>query len=291
MFKRLIVATDLSPASFALIKCLEYLKPLKTEECLLLQCLSVQETASIALSSTASILEENFKKQREILEGFGFKVDTRVIPGQIKNELNRIASREDYSLIVTGAQKQSAASEAFFKGLAYDIIHHAKKPVLLLRLKDTPEGVVCARDPDLNENMNVLFPTDFSKNADLAFDYLLEMVGSGVKNVTLMHVQDKGQLSPNMVGNLEDFNEVDRERIENMQSKLMDAGVNHVNVVIKYGSPSDEIIDYADENEINMIVMGSQGRGFVKELFLGSVSHSVARNANCSVLLIPAKRS
>ena len=44
------------------------------------------------------------------------------------------------------------------------------------------------------------------------------------------------------------------------------------------------------EKVIRLVVMGSQGHGFIKELFLGSVSHGVARLSDASVLLVPARR-
>ncbi|SHF06554.1 universal stress protein [Alkalibacter saccharofermentans] len=291
MFKKVIIATDLSPASYALIKCLGNLKPLGTEECLLLQCLSVQETASIALSYTASVLEDSLKKQKELLEGFGYKVETRIVPGVVKNEINRIALNENYSVIVTGAQKQSAASEAFFRGLAYDLIHHAKKPVLLLRLIESEDGATCSRALDLQGKSHIVFPTDFSENADHAFSYLTQIVESGPKKITLMHIQDQSKIAPYLLDRLEDFNEVDYQRLEKLKQVLLEKGAEDVDIQIKLGSPFKEIIDFANTSSAELIVMGSQGRGFVKELFLGSVSHNIARNADCSVLLIPAKRS
>jgi len=44
------------------------------------------------------------------------------------------------------------------------------------------------------------------------------------------------------------------------------------------------------DRDVQLTVMGSQGRGYVSDLFLGSVSHNVARQSVASVLLIPAKK-
>jgi nucleotide-binding universal stress UspA family protein len=56
------------------------------------------------------------------------------------------------------------------------------------------------------------------------------------------------------------------------------------------GSPTGEILKTIDQKDISLVVMGSQGRGFLEQVFLGSVSHNIARHANVSVLLIPANR-
>jgi hypothetical protein len=64
MFKRLIAATDLSPASFAVVSCLEKLKAYGAEQCLLLQCLSFSEAASTALSYHTDPLEKMLNEQK-----------------------------------------------------------------------------------------------------------------------------------------------------------------------------------------------------------------------------------
>ena len=59
---------------------------------------------------------------------------------------------------------------------------------------------------------------------------------------------------------------------------------------ITNGSPVNEILKKAREDAASLIVMGSQGRGYISELFLGSVSHNVARHAGMPVLLVPSPR-
>jgi len=44
------------------------------------------------------------------------------------------------------------------------------------------------------------------------------------------------------------------------------------------------------EQEVSLVVMGTQGRGFIEELYLGSVSHNIGRLAESSVLLVPIQR-
>lgn len=54
-----------------------------------------------------------------------------------------------------------------------------------------------------------------------------------------------------------------------------------------YGIPEEEICRLIKERGAQMVVMGTQGRGFVREIFLGSVSHGVLRNSSVPVLLLP----
>jgi nucleotide-binding universal stress UspA family protein len=251
----------------------------------------VQEATSVALSDTSAYIDSTLLEQKEILEKTGYSVETRVVPGFAREEINRIAAQEDYSLIVIGSRGHSMMGEAFLGGVAYAVIHHARKPVLLVRLKAKPGGgqeCVMADRCDFGEH--VLFPTDFSETADHAFTYVATLVAAGAKRVTLLHVQDQARLSSHLLPRLHEFNAIDRTRLERMKEILHTRGAADIRTELCYGSPFAEIIRVVREREVHLVVMGSQGRGFVKELFLGSVSHNVARHSDAAVLLIPAKR-
>ncbi len=291
MFKKIIIVTEVSPEADALIDCLGGLKDFGVEEVLVLQYISLQESVSIALTYAASAFEESLQEQKDILEKQGFKVQARSVTNPISSELNKIAEEEDYSLIVLGAQKHSAIGEIFFGGLAYDVIHHSQKPALLIRLMNAPKGdssFVKALSCDIENH--ILFVTDFSENAHNAFSHLLEMVSKGAKKITLLHVQDKSHIDPHLSGRLDEFNEIDNNRLLELKKELLKNNNIQIDLKLAYGSPSVEILRLIKELDVQLVVMGSQGRGYVKELFLGSVSNNVARNADASVLLIPAKR-
>lgn len=57
-------------------------------------------------------------------------------------------------------------------------------------------------------------------------------------------------------------------------------------VKVAYGDPADELIDFAEKHGIDVIVIGSTGKGFLKRKLLGSVSDKVARHARCSVYIV-----
>ena len=291
MFKRIIIATDLSKASASLVNCLGGLKAYGTQECLLLQCVSMQESASVALSYSADVLDNILNDQKLILERQGFAVETRIITGSAKNEINKIAKEEDYSIIVVGAEKENYLKAHLLGKFAYDVISYAEKPVLLIRLSEKNiEGDVCIESVSCEIGNHILFPTDFSENAESAFEFLKKMVADGAKKITLVHVQDKAKIMPHLADKLEEFNRIDAERLENMKNTLMDCGNAEVDTIIRFGSPAVEILNLVKELNIQLVIMGSQGRGFVKELFLGSVSNNISRKTDASVLLIPAYR-
>jgi nucleotide-binding universal stress UspA family protein len=133
----------------------------------------------------------------------------------------------------------------------------------------------------------VLFATDFSANAEHAFLTLEGLVEDGLKSVVLMHVQDRSKIEKHQSDRIEEFNQIDQARLERMKDSLTAKGAENVQIELSYGYPKQEIIRRTKKHDISLVLMGSQGRGFVGEVFLGSVSHNVARHSLVPVLLIP----
>jgi len=70
-----------------------------------------------------------------------------------------------------------------------------------------------------------------------------------------------------------------------VEKNAEEAGIP-LEVRVAYGDPVDELLGFADREEIDVIVIGSTGKGFLKRKVLGSVSDKVVRNARCSVYVV-----
>lgn len=57
-------------------------------------------------------------------------------------------------------------------------------------------------------------------------------------------------------------------------------------MIVEYGEPSDKLIEFAKKEQIDVIVIGSSGKGFIQRRLKGSVSHRVASSAPCSVYIV-----
>lgn len=75
-----------------------------------------------------------------------------------------------------------------------------------------------------------------------------------------------------------------------MQQQLLQRGAAGVDMEIAHGSPTEIILQQSRRGEFSLILMGAQGRGFITEIFQGSVAHNIARLAPLPVLFIPALR-
>lgn len=57
-------------------------------------------------------------------------------------------------------------------------------------------------------------------------------------------------------------------------------------MIVEYGEPADKLLEFAKREEIDVIVIGSSGKGFIQRRLKGSVSHKVATSAHCSVYIV-----
>ena len=287
MFSKVLLATDSSPASHAVVGCGRALHGIGARSCVLLQCYSIDEQVAFPAEIREHV-EAALAGQRDTLESLGLRTRVVAEAGLAGMLIPLVAEREGCGLVVVGSHGHGFASEIFLGGTAGEVLHHARRPVLMLRVEKgaSSEQLVC---PGLSSGLlgHVLHPTDFSRHAEEAFAHVRQLVSLGARRVTLLHVQEQSYLGGHLADRLEEFNRIDRERLEALAARLASLGGPQVDIRLRYGSPTQEILAECAAGEPSVVVMGTHGRGFVNELFMGSVSHNVARHSRAPVLLIP----
>jgi len=292
MFKTIVLATDLSPASNALVECVIGLKRLGVKKVYLTYALGIRYLDDLKYL-IASKVEPFLLEQKKKLEAQGLDAVIELAPGIPSEEINRVAEQKDASLIVMGSHGESMADHILFKvgGTASEVLHSFTRPLLLVKTRIVKNaGETCVEASCSDYLTNILYCTDFSDTAQRAFDHVEKMVEAGCPSVTIMHVQDKTKIDKHLSHKLDEFNKIDAERIEMLRERLAKKGAVRIQVKIPSGIPTAEILNKAASGNYSLIVMGSQGKGYIREIFLGSVSHNIARYAGVSLLLIPAIR-
>ncbi len=287
MFEKIVLATDLSPAWDEIVTCAGEFKTLGAKEMILTHVISVKFLAGFADKLRAEA-EPRLKEQAESLAAQGFRVCSEILDGLPGYAINDAARRYCADLIVVGPQKTSRWQERVLGSVTGSVLYHAEFPVLFIKASitaDLPPGTCRLRATELLRH--VLLPTDFSDTAERACTYVERLAPQGISQVTLLHVLDVpgGEAYP--PGFQEMAAGLANEALEAWQERLKGADIPMVHPVFDPGRPLPAITKILESQDISLIVMGTQGKGFVKELFLGSVAHNVARLAPCPVLLIP----
>ncbi len=292
MFKKILVATDLSEASKAVINCLKDFKTIGVEEVILFYACGIRHLDALAEGIKQKVLPD-LEKLQKIIQDQGLNCSLEIAPGLPSEEIKVVTNKKKISLIVISSHGESAFTHHLFRfgGTTSEIIHSHETPLLLVKTRITEvDGKPVIDTTCQSLKTKILFATDFSDISLRAFNYVVRLVEDGCKDVTIMHVQDKIKIGKHLMHKLEEFNHLDNERLEMRKKLLLEKGAEHVETILRYGIPAEEVLAES-RNNYSLIVLGSQGRGFFKEIFIGSVSHAIARLAPIPVLLIPADRS
>jgi nucleotide-binding universal stress UspA family protein len=128
----------------------------------------------------------------------------------------------------------------------------------------------------------VLYPTDFSSYSNQAYFHAVGLAGSHGASLTVVYVYTPG--SAEAAGGDRKFW---RGQLEQVRPADPTIPVHHV---FLEGDPAGEIVRYAADAGVDVIVMGTHGRTGVDRPLMGSVAEKVMRDAPCSVLVVKLPR-
>jgi len=286
IFDRVVMATDLSPAWDQIVACGGELRRLGCSGVILTYVITPNFFGGPG-ESLPPPAASRMADQRRVLSDLGLEVIIETPIGLPGRSVNGVAQKYGASLIIIGSHGKSRWREGVLGTISGAVLHNIRFPLLVL-----PVRVAGGREPDCLWHCtkllsHLLFPTDFSQTAAEAMCYLELLAPRGVARVTLLHAL---MTAPGKLGQPENPAEaaaVARNFLDLLQGRLEAAGVPEVQTRIAMGHPVPVILEFLQTSDISLIVLGTQGKGFIAEIFLGSVAHNISRFAPCPILLIP----
>jgi nucleotide-binding universal stress UspA family protein len=135
--------------------------------------------------------------------------------------------------------------------------------------------------------MNILLPTDFSENADLACDYAFDLAKKSGGQVLALNAYDLPYSDRSLTTSLlEVMKENAEKNMAKFKAELEKYGVPF-KTKVSMGNPIRVIKEEAAKDEIDAVVMGTKGASGLEEVLIGSNAASVIQNTQKPVLIIP----
>jgi len=137
----------------------------------------------------------------------------------------------------------------------------------------------------------ILIATDGSETANEAADFGIDMVGCSGTKIYVLYVIDTTPYRSVPLDQiwsketLDEFERVGHEATSYVEKIGKAAGVEVESRVLK-GNPAEKIVNFAEDNNIDMIIVGSLGKSRYERIVLGSVSEKVVRHAKVPVLVV-----
>lgn len=284
-----ILAVDGSEHSEAAAKLLRDL-PLPQDSSITVLAILVPRDAS-----NHARLEQALADSKAILGDIKPAVKTELLTGYPAEQISEYAARHIPDLIVLGAKGRRATLGILLGGVVQQIVEYAEDPVLVVRAPY--EGI-----------QRILLITDGSVHSERAMRYLGHFPIPDLSEVHVMHVMpplpSPALIARSWPAGSDSMVPVPSYETEEMLTKQADEEERHGKIllaetvktlgdygieaksVLLRGDAATEIIEYANQNQIGLIVAGSRGLSKMRRLLLGSLSRKLVHYAGCSVLIV-----
>ncbi|HVR30573.1 MAG TPA: universal stress protein [Thermoanaerobaculia bacterium] len=227
----------------------------------------------------AARLEEVETRLREA----GSRVSTEIRDDDPAQGIRVAAEGWGADLVVIGTRGLSGLEHLLLGSVAERVIAVSPCPVLSVHHGDYDRHRALRR---------ILVPTDFSEEAQRSAELALELVGARVKGELILvhayHIPVEYTAyggAPTSVRFLEEISEAAKGELDRWAAELSRRGWK-VTTAVEEGAPAPAIQRVAKDREVDLIAMGTHGRGGLKGFFLGSTAKRVVQHGPCPVLTV-----
>lgn len=280
MFKKVLVAIDLSGPSMELLNAVDDLKKLGLEELVIVHVIR-REKVGIGIDDHRKRFLEIIDERKGQLEKEGLKVTVLQPVGNPTEEIINLSGEENVDLIMIGSFGEGGLVRKLFLGSTVaDVIRGTKKPVLVekyLREEGKFSRIPIFKD---NQPATALLATDFSRGSLRVLDNFLDHPGIFNK-IILYNVVDEGYTTEQLQENTEKA----YSKLEDWKKEFTQRGfVVETQVVV--GIASEVIIEASKKPDLDLLAISRKGRSMVDELVIGSNADQIVRQSAKPVLIV-----
>jgi len=297
-FKRIICATDFSDFSNRTVK---YGLALAKEFDSKIYVCHVIDLSSVAIYGEFQLdpvgLQDRIMKdagdQLEELIGKQHKAwEPLITVGHAADEISRIVEEKNIDLVITATRGRSGLKRLILGSVTERLMRTLTCPLLVIH---SPDKEFATTDDQEVKVESILVGCDFSPDSGVAFEHSLSLAQEFQSELHLTHVVETSiyqELHKTEAHVEEEIQQgIHNRLLQKLQDMVPEEARNwckpHTSLLD--GHPYEEIVNYAEAQNIDMIVLGTRGHGLVKSMLVGSTTDRVVRRAPCPVLSVSRK--
>ena len=293
-----LVPTDFSEESF---KALRYGAALARRAAAALHVVHVAEIdfapPGAALPGRNPLVDENeearaLRQQIQEVVGSGITPTFHGRTGRAFDQIVRFARELQADVIVMSTHGRTGLKRLVLGSNAERVVQHSSCPVFIVREKE--QDILSGDNAPQLQIRTILVSTDFSESAREGLTYAIRFARHFGARLLLFHAFEVSPLvSGGIHGAVNPQPQIDQMRsaIDAEMRKFTEAAdFNGVafDTKVTIGRAADAICDYAQKENIDMIITSTHGRTGLMHVLIGSVAEHVVRYAHCPVLVVPA---
>jgi nucleotide-binding universal stress UspA family protein len=229
----------------------------------------------------------------DMMAGKTIEWEPRICVGQPAEELKRIAWEDRAQMAVTATHGRKGLKRLLLGSVTEKLMRILPCPLLVVR-GAANDAAPLADGPPLFRR--ILVGCDFSPDADLALQHALSLAQEFQSELHLAHVIEMPTYTamPRPVREHRQSTAVEiRKFIQRKLDSLIPADARHwcrASTVLLEGQPYQQLLQYAEQEAIDLIVLGSRGHGLIGTMLIGSTTDRVIRRADCAVFSVCAHK-
>lgn len=205
------------------------------------------------------------------LEGTGTRLESVVASGVVADEIQSVVTVKGIDLLVMSTHGRSGVGRMLFGSVANEVLQQSKVPVLLVRPNDS-------KGDDAAAFNRLMVTLDGSGEAEQVLPYARALAQDFNSEILLLSVPDDIQ-AENQLEHIEGY-------LGEVARSFTTWGLK-VQTVVTGSDPAHTIVEMADSNSVDLIMLATHGRGGRERLMFGSVADTVLRNSHHPVFMVP----
>jgi len=215
------------------------------------------------------------------------ELNFETLAGDPADEIVEFAKKPDIDLIILGNDNQTIVDKVFMGSVSDKVINKVDKSVLMVK------------SPKFSRPKKIMVPFDFSENCEHALEKALMIAKENESKIVLVNVLEchydgfyasyvvKNGLTEAMTEMVEESKaEMTQKFYDFIKKRNLDDVVSFEISLDREGRISDTLMNFANDNDCDFIVMGSHKRGKIMRTILGSVSYNLIRHTDKPILIV-----
>jgi len=283
MLNKILLATDFSKPADKLLKSLKEFKQMGVTEVFLLHVVDVRRH-NLGVMKIQERSQNRLDEVKEKVEKIGLKAKKRVNIGFPSEEIVKVSRDENCDLILISSLGKSMIKNLFLGSTTHNVIRKSTLPVLIEKYEKVKEEEY--KLSSKKKFRKILLPIDFSRYSYRVLE-LAKKISTSYQEIILVSAVETGEKEKE----LQKRKKETERKLNEIKETLDEVDIsNRIKVEVGKGMASNKIIEIAEEENANLIIMSTIGSGKIRDLLLGSTADRVARRSPVPVLLVPQER-
>ncbi len=246
--------------------------------------------ATYAFESQLTHMEDYAnKRMKRIMKKYDADWEPLITIGSAADEITRLAQENEVDLAITATRGRSGLKRLVLGSVTEHVMRSLPCPLLTVH---SPEN-----DPALTKDHEIRFDRilvgcDFSADSNLALEYGLGLAQEFQSDLYIVHVLESPHykdLPRSVHGAREQIRKsLHKQQKDRLEAMVPEAAYNWCKPKTRLlsGVTDEEIVKFADIQDIDLVILGVRGHSIVESLFMGATTERVIRKAGCAVMSV-----